>query len=271
MKEKPDLLVDDRDKFNSFLYVSLTDALAEIEHRKSNSELSSYIGESINSEIPEILRNKKSFVLFRHVATPNHEIARFITITNAIPGYQSIILEYTQDRFLSVNEAKHSLGKLRFQKGINKNGEPIIEASTIVDFHSADNQKLSQVATIHGENLIDFHHRIFFKKFPDFRENIFDLSGWLQQFGGAKQYYKKFLTLFLKDAILLENYMLEKSEKSFTQSVIIPAFDEIESECGFKPLVVALEPTELEGDRFWLSYPYDCKETIYGEDRRKNY
>lgn len=255
MKEELNLLTRDRKKFDSYLYLSLEDAILEVERRKNDQSLAEYIKNSVGKG-PEILQNKSSIVLFRNVATPNYETARFLTITTAIQNFQPVMLEYTSDKFLSRNWSKHALGKLRFQKGINKNGEPIIETQTIIDFTRADNLPLKDVVTIDGGGLVDFHHKLFLERYPDLKENICDLSDWLKEFGNARDYYKKFLTLFLKDAILCENFMLDDAEIGFTESVVMPAFAQIEAECGHKPIIVALAPTDIEGNKFWFSYPY---------------
>lgn len=160
-------------------------------------------------------------------------------------------MEYTADRFLSRNESKYSLGKLHFAKGINKKGDQIIETLAVVDFNGIDHKLLSEVKTLWGQGMVDFHHELLFKTHPEFQENIFDLSNWLKNLGGnSKSYYKKFLSLFLKDAVLFENFLLESDERNFTNTVVMPAIKEIAQESGYKPLIVALEPTELEGIDF---------------------
>lgn len=260
--EDAQILTADRNKFDSFLYLSLTDALEELDRRRNNTKLQSYVDEIVG-KVPEILIHKKSLVLFRHIATPNHEICRFITATESLKDYQQLIFEYTSDRFLSRNESKHALGKLRFVKGINKKGDQIIETHGIVNFNDIDNKNLLEIKTLWGQGLVDFHHELFFKNYSKLKSNIFDLSNWLKNAGGNSQsYYKKFLALFLKDAILFENFLLETSEKNFTSNVVIPAIREISQECGFTPLIVALEPTNLEGDKFWLSYPESEKNIV---------
>ena len=77
---------------------------------------------------------------------------------------------------------------------------------------------------------------------------------------------KPFLTLFLRDAILFENFLLDTSESQFTHNVVLPTIKTIATEIGIKPLIVALEPTEVEGDEFWLSYPH--KDRVF-VDRKK--
>ena len=65
--------------------------------------------------------------------------------------------------------------------------------------------------------------------------------------------------MFLQDGVLFENFLMDGKEQKFTEEVILPAILEIEAECGYKPLIVALEPTGIEGDHFWLSHPFQNK------------
>jgi len=73
--------------------------------------------------------------------------------------------------------------------------------------------------------------------------------------GGADKYYTPFTALFIKDAILFENFMLDSKEISFTKDIFLSAFIEVYRKTGCKPLIVALEPTDIEGDEFWPCHP----------------
>ncbi len=253
----------EKKEFDKTVYFPLTEAVAELSKRGNNKELDSYIERTVPEKIPSVLRGKKSLVLFRHVATTNYEIIRFLSLVNAFNDLDSFILEYTSDKFLDRNELKHALGRLRFHKGFNKLGEEVCEKKVVINFNKSNNTPISEVETFWGEKLVDFHHELFFRRFPNFKGNVCDVSDWVRSVGdGAKTYYKHFLSLFLKDAILFENFLLEGKEKQFTQSVILPAIREITEESGFRPLIVALEPTDIEGDKFWLSHPYDEKNFV---------
>lgn len=199
-------------------------------------------------------------MLFRHVATSNYEIQRFAMVADAYPELTPIIFEYQDDTFNDLNEYKHHLGKLRFHKGINKHGELLFERMSIIDFPASNTKPLSSLRTFSGEGLVDLHHRLLKASFPNLVDITYDLSRWLRDIApSARDYYKTFLKLFVKDAILFENFALDGRERLFTQEVILPAIIDIESECGYKPIIVALEPTEIEGDNFWLSHPYSLR------------
>lgn len=257
---EPDHPLADREAFNAFVYFPLEDAVKELLEREKEKQLEEFVEDALPQGVPDVMKGKKSIVLFRHVATSNYEINRFAMVADAFPQFQPLIFEYGEDSFNDVNEYKYCLGKLRFHKGINKKGEPIVEYVSIIDFTKSNKKPISSLTTHWGERLVDFHHKLFNTSFPQLKESVFDLSGWLGQIApDAKQYYKSFFTLFLKDAILFENFMPEGKELSFTRDIILPAILELEAESGVKPLLVALEPTEIEGDHFWLSHPYSDK------------
>lgn len=251
-------LVNDRVAFNNFIYTPLSTALAELEQRANNEQLEKYIS-ALPAGLPQELREKKFAVIFRPIATPDFDFRRFASIVEMIPELQPLVLEYHEDRYLNRNDCKFALGKVCFNTGKSKKGEMLFTNKVIIDVNDANKKKISEVKTHWGERLIDFHHDLLKNEYLDkTKQNIktFDASAWLHRSGGVpEQYYKSFLSLFLKDAILFENFMLNENEYEFTKSVVLPAFIKIYQETGHKPLVVALQPTEIEGERFWLSHP----------------
>ena len=255
-----DEIITSREKFNEFVYTPIDKAIVEITNRQDNKKLDEYIKVVLKDGIPGIMKGYSNGVIFRHIATPNREIIRFLTVVGEVDKLNPIIFEYGHDLFNNRNEWKYSLGKLAFYKGVNKKGEQIVEYKKIIDFNDSNNKSISTIKTDWQQSLIDFHHELFFMDFPQLKDNVYDLSRWLAKYGGhAKDYYKGFLSLFLKNGILFENFLLEGSESVFTKEVILPTILEIERETGLKPIIVALEPTENEIDKFWLSYSYDKK------------
>lgn len=253
----------DRNAFNAHVYMHWDEALAELHARQSDEKLSAYVASLLPDGLPDKMRGKLNMVLFRHIATPNYEVSRFLMAADALEELNPLILEYTKDKFNNRNDWKFSLAKLRFNKGTNKLGEHIYEAKTIIDINAANNVPISSVNTTWGQSLVDFHHELFGDAYPTFKEQASDISEWLHAHGSsAKDYYKAFLALFLKDGILFENFLMDSKEYEFTKEIILPALLELEAETGYKPLIVALEPTDIEGDDFWLSHPISRKEHI---------
>lgn len=258
-----DEIFKDREAFNAYAYMHWEKAVAELERRAADPALAAYVEKLMPHGLPPIMQGRKSMVLFRHVATPNYEIHRFLICADSLQTLQPLILEYTADKFNNRNEMKFVLGKIPFHKGMNKNGEAIIERRNIIDINASNNVPLHEVTTLWGQRLVDFHHEMFETTFPHLKNAFLDLSPWLHELGPtAKDYYKGFLALFLRDGILFENFMIDGSEREFTKHIIVPAMLEIEAECGYRPLIVALEPTHIESDEFWLSHPYERKAHI---------
>lgn len=251
-------ILSSRDAFNAFVYLSWEDAIAELERRQGNRALEEYVEKTVTAGIPEIMKGKKSAVIFRHIATTNYEVHRFLVAADALKehGLQPLILEYTKDKFTNRNVWKFSLAKLSFHKGHSKTNEMLVENKTIIDINDSNFKPLDTITTHWGQGFVDFHHEMFYKTFPHMEGHVHDLSDWLQKAGPApKEFYKSFFALFLRNGILFENFLIEDDEYDFTHEIILPAILELAEESGFKPIIVALEPTEIEGDRFWLSHP----------------
>lgn len=250
-------LLDNREGFNRYTYVSVEEALSKVLERSNDAGLEEYRTHGLPKGLPEILHGRKCVVLFRHVATSNYEIQRFAMVADTYPELTPVVFEYQEDTFNDINDYKYHLGKLRLHKGFNRNGEPIVERRSIIDFTKSNGKPLSSLVTFSGERLVDVHHRLFSASFPHLKNSICDISFWLKDIAPtARDYYKTFLRLFVKDAVLFENFATDGRERAFTRDIILPAIEEIERECGCKPLIVALEPTDIEGDCFWLSHPH---------------
>ncbi len=255
-------LVNNRTKFNEVIYTNIEDAIAEINRRATDKELEKKVHEFLNGDIPKQFDTEFRAAIFRHLCTPNYELHRFINIVDAL-DWKPIFFTYEEDKFTSNNFTKYYLGKMAFHLGHGKKGGAKMEYRNIIDFNKSNGKKIKEVTTVWGNNLVDFHHTLFEKMFTGFNSHIFNASEWFHRNGGsAKDYYQKFLSLFIRNGILFENFMLDESEKDFTETVFLPSFFACWKMFGVKPLIVALEPTDIEGDHFWLSYPHHIKEKI---------
>jgi hypothetical protein len=270
VKEKVESVITDKQTLASAIYTPWRDAFQELESRRADSKLEEYVKKTLGSQgIPEIMRNKKSIVLFRHMATPNFEVSRFMACADLFRDFQPLILEYTEDKFNDRNQWKYFLGKLRFHKGTNKHGELLFENVNILNFNESNNKPMTEVKTAWGQGLVDFHHELFLEKFKEFPNSFHDISHWIHGFGPrATDYYQKFLTLFVQDAVLFDNFRLDAAEFQFTKEVILPAFFAVEEACGVKPLLVNLAPTELEAEEFWYGHPHTTKAILEAKMNR---
>jgi hypothetical protein len=250
-------LIADKEKFNLFLYTDWRTAVQKLKARENCKVLEEYIKKNLPGGIPSIMQHKKSMVFARALATPNYEMHRFMTCSDVLTELQPLIFEFTRDKFCSVNTFKQSLGKLQMCQGFNKNNEPLIHFKTIIDFNKANGKTFESIKTYTGESLTEYHKRKYLEHFPHMGNSFFNLSDWSEVDGKtAKQWYKKFLTLFLKDAVLFENFVTQEHEIEITKDIVLPAISEIEDETGYKPLIVALQTPSIEGHRFWESYPH---------------
>lgn len=251
-----DELVNDRKKFDEYVYfASMEEALQELERRRQDPLLAQKVEEYLKDVgIPEPFVGDPRLVIFRQVATPNIEVSRFLIIADGV-GMKPLFLEYYDDKFTSNNEWKWFLGKLGFYEGVGKKGGEKISYKLIIDFVASDGKKLKDVKTFWGESLIDFHHRLFDFNYTHIdKDYFFDITPWLEKGIGfsAVQYYKKVFPLFIKNAILFENFMLCSEEKKFTSEIFLPVFKNLFDYFGVKPIIVALSPTNIESDAFWF-------------------
>ena len=248
-----------KEEFAKLIYTPWEDAIAQLKQRREDAAL--YV--SYPAPLPEPMQGRMNMVLFRHIATPNHETSRFAMAADIFSDLHPMILEYTRDKFNDRNEWKHFAGKLRFHKGRDRNNQPIVEQMNIINFNDSNNLPISEVKTHWGQSLVDFHHGLFTKVFPHLADNYFDLSDWLHAVGPtAKEYYRNFFKIFVRDGILFENFLVEGKEASFSQAVVVPAFRAVMQETGCRPLIVQLEPTEMETDQFWYSHPHSTKALV---------
>lgn len=255
-----DLLADHK-KFNDFVYTPAHKAITELEFRRKDNQLEEKIGELLNHDVPEFLiHGKPKAVLFRQISTPNNETRRFFSILDSLNELEPFLGEHRDDRFTTNNEYKNSWGKVLFNR---KQADERFENIKIINPLRWDGKPLSEIETLWGQKLIEFHHELFEKTYRPVNTSFFhNISPWLAKHGGsAKNYYGPVLSWFLKHGILFENFMIGNGkEHSFTKDIFLPAFISVYETTGFKPLIVNLLPTTIEGAHFWLCHPHTSQE-----------
>lgn len=248
-------LCENRKEFNKIVYTPIEEAINELEKRRVDKKLEKKVIEYLNGDIPEIMKGGSKAVLFRQLITPNYEINRFMSVPDATE-LEVVFWEYYDDKFTPNNPLKHSLGKMGFRYGVGKKGGDKITYQKVIDFNASNGKKIKEIKTIWGQNFIDFHHELLERSFPGLKKCLFDASKWFHENGGsAGEYYKKYIGFFINHGILFENFILEGDELSFVKEKFLPAFYEVWKKIGKKPLIVALEPTDIEGDDFWSHHP----------------
>ena len=261
-----DALIADRDYFNSFVYTPIEEAVKELERRKGDNSLKEYITTNLPAGIPQNFEGEKNAILGRQLATPNFELKEFYKMADKLTGFKKTAIVMHRDKFTpGNNETKYHLGKIVFNNGCIQRGAA--KSVMAVNFNEWAGKKISEVKTIWGQSLVDFHDELLqysLMKEPSGGINQFEGSEWLSQLGkNAKEYYSRLLLLFMQNGILFENFLMkEKGESTFTKEVFLPAFIKIMTETGRKPLIVSFLPMESEGNNFWNYYPEEYFEFV---------
>jgi len=251
---KREELIELREEIDS-IYTPLSVAKEEIWRRWNDEELRKKVNIFINGDVPDFLKDAPKAYLARQVLTPNFDFFQFLKLA-VFSGLDFVCPEFIEDKFSAKNSSKYFLGKMFFHNGKGKRGGHKIGSIKIIDFNKSEGKKISELETLWGENLVEFHHKILNSLVPDINDKIFDISSWLQRNGGSPdKFYRKFLALFICNGILFENFLLNKEEGHFTEEIILPIFKELEKEFGVKPLIVNALPIKNESGVYWGYHP----------------
>jgi len=233
--------------------------MQELQARQKNDAIERAVNDALGTNIPEPLQKGIKAVLFRQICSPNFEFRYFMRLTELFK-LEPMLFEFVEDKFLGINQVKRFLGKLRMQQSISS--EKIV-LNTILDFNSNNGKKIRDVNTYWTQSLTDFHHELLELFAPGTNQFLYDASEWFKHEGGnARNYYIKYLFLFMKHGVLFENFSFCKSELKFVKEIFLPAFISIWRKTGLKPLICELLPSDTQDDNFWLSYPFEIKGCI---------
>lgn len=235
-------------------YTPLAEAKKEIRRRWKDKKLRKKVKDFLEGNIPDIFKKKPKAVFARHVISLNYELYHFLKVCKCSEMDYSFI-EYTKDRFSSKNSSKYHLCRLFFHDGKSKKGKNRISGLKIANITEADGKIIDSLQTNWNEKLIDFHHRLANVAISDIERKIFDVSFWEKRKGKSiENFYKYYLSLFIRYGILFENFLLNKEEINFTKKVVVPTFNKIEEYFGIKPLVVRMLPKSTEEELYWFHY-----------------
>ncbi len=262
MKKFIESLLNDRKLFDEFVYTPISEVKTELTNRYGSQDLDEYIEMSLPKDFSALLKSKKCAILHRPLLTDNYEVLHFMQAVDSLK-LEPVFLEYSSDKFVTRNEWKYYLGRMGFYFGRGRNGGEKIQYLNCINFPESDGRRLSDVKTLWGQSLIEFHHEIFLNRFPNLKENIFNgLEWYIHKGGNPKDYYEPFFRLFISHGVLFENFLLEGEELIFTKDIILPSLIKIREETGIKPLIVALEPTSSEKEGLWMCHPPEGFESI---------
>lgn len=254
----------DRDKFNSVVYTPLSEALYLLEKRQKDPKIKNMVQYLLGDDIPNIFNDKKCGVFARHIATPDYDTQRFIKLSSE-NNLDTVLLEYLDDKFVSGNKNKHALCQIRINNGLDIKGNYMLEKINIINFVKNDGRKIRHINTLWGEPLNFFHNRLFNHYGIDKDLTLYDLSDWYKRNGKyAKIYYKKFLLFFITHGILFENFSTkDNSENIFTKMILLPAIYDTMKIIGMRPLIVPMEPLDIEDEEYWISHPPLIKTSFF--------
>ncbi len=243
----------------SDLMLTFPEAKEELEKRQKDPELRKKIQEYLAGDIPEYFKDGPILYLARHIVTPNFETIQFINSMQPL-GMKVVISHDSRGMFVPYNLIKKALCKLPICRRISKKGDKLnehYENVTIVDFNAADGKSFSDIKTLWGEKLIDFHTRLFLEFIKEDIERPDD-AAWIDRHHRKNllEHYKHLLALFLVHGIFFENYeMSDAHERYFVNNILRPACSFLEGRFGYRPLIVELPTPTPESNRFWISYP----------------
>jgi len=249
------------------IYTPLSEIKSELKRRRSDKELMNKVSCFFGSNAFFPIDDKPKAVLSRSIATPNNEVTYFLELTSALE-LDPLILEYP-DKFVAKNTDKYHLCKLYFMRDAGGRKPLIIDTRKIIDFNNNEGKCFKDIKTIWGESIIDFHHRLFVSKHQNYEQNIVEFSKWFNRTRCISEYYyQHYLSLFICNAVLFENFILEdKEEICFIREKLIPSFNEVERVFGLKPLIFSLLPSRYTTSTRWFSYPESIKSLIADEDK----
>lgn len=241
------------------LLTPLPEALAELEIRRRDPALKKKIQDHLGDNIPSYFKNAPVLYLARHLATPNFETVRFSQLLQTY-DLPVVIGQDTKDKFVPQNILKWSLCRLPIYIGTSHKDGHLLERfqkMTIVDFNASSGKPFSEIHTLWGQKLVDFHSELC-ARYLDPRVHIEDDAVWIDKNrrGDLLGHYQKFLALFVMHGILFEDFLSEnREERRFIETVLRPAFSHVEKLFGVRPLITHLQPTAIESELFWMAYP----------------
>lgn len=237
------------------IYTPLEEAKEEIWRRWNDKVLRGKVENFFGGDIPEFLVNNPKAYLARHVASPNFSFLRFVNLSKQA-GLNWVCPEYLQDKFVSKNQDKYFLGKLFFYHGTGKHGGVKTEIRRIIDFNSMEGKSFGSIMTLTGDAFHNFHHSMLKNMGIEYQGHIPDFSFWLEKMGGTpEKFYPYLLALFIRNAVLFDNFLCKGPETDFIRRIFIPSFAKVEEVFGIKPLIVNLVPRTEEHSVLWFYYP----------------
>ena len=252
---------------NLNIYSSIEDAKFELEKRRLDFDLVKKIEAELGDKLIPEFNDEPRAVSFRQLCTPDNGFESFYQSAKKL-NLKTLVLEYHKDLFVHFNDEKKGLGRLRLL--LEDNSRATVD---IINFFENEKKKLDEVVLKDGENLLQFHHKLF--TIASYQEvNLFDNSAWFKSFSNASDYYYYLLLHFVCHGVLFETFILDLEDKEgeFTKSIVLPSIQKIKDKFGVLPVIIQQYPdnqTEAE-DFFWWCYPKAVNDYLVKYSRNKN-
>jgi len=258
MKQRSKLAED----VSSMIYMQYSSIREELDRRWNDKELRKKVEDFFGENSMDELRLEPRAVLSRTLASPNAELLYFLDIAKSL-DLKPLVLEYP-DKFVAKNQNKYHLARMFFyRKAADLRSFPVY-APKVIDFNEHEGKKFSEITTLWGESIAEFHHNLLFQAVPEIKGKILDFSSWFDSARiSSKFYYLHFLALFVCHGVLFENFLIDdKEEDEFIREKFLPSFKEVERIFGVKPLIFPLLPFDGEKHQHWLSYHESLKKEV---------
>ncbi|MCX6901897.1 MAG: hypothetical protein NTW03_00135 [Verrucomicrobia bacterium] len=235
----------------SELYTPLEEVREIVEKRYADTSLRLRLEHDFFGPPPGAYQGPRACIA-RAVHTWNYEFQLFAKLAR-LTGLKPLATEYCDDLFCTMNFGKLSRLRMTIVEGKSKDGN-ILRTRKIADIMANEGKPFSQIKTLWGENLLQFHHKILKVYSPDIE--IVNETQWLRRYGNsARDFYPYLLAKFICHGVLFENYCRLGQENRFTLEVVLPSISKVIERYGHKPVIVNLLPTSSESDRYWDFFP----------------
>lgn len=252
------------------IYSSITEIEEELKKRRNNKILQdkviNFFGENYINEFTHEPRG----VLARSIITPNLEFDYFIDLVNNFFRIKPLLFEY-KSKFVAKNPEKYYLCKLFFRGFLGKKNCINYETFRVVDFNKNEGKNFNDIETVFGLPLVDLHHNLLESRYYGLSKSIIDITEWFNKTrrSGTPQYYFSFLSLFVYNGVLFENFFIEDEEEAkFIKNCLLDSFYSVSDYFGVRPLIFPLLPLENEKIRSYYSYDENIKNALLNIKKR---
>lgn len=132
------------------------------------------------------------------IATYRNKDKAFLYLSSVMFDLNPVWLEYHQDKYTQFSKPK------TLNLVLNTGGERKLKIACPAE---NDGKKLSEIQTVFGESLVNFHHRLWDSLPERHLRQKFEISAFLQQFGGAREYYFYVLSLSIAHGVLFKIFI----------------------------------------------------------------